>query len=110
MRIPSDAIIAPEKLTQYLLSPRSRNDKSRYLARAGFSLNNPQLLEGAIRALAATVDATEESADQYGTDYTVSGSLMGPNGASLNVTLVWIRPANGPFRFVTLKPSQEKPK
>jgi len=35
--IPSDAIIAREKLTRYLLVPKSTNDKCRYLAQAGFN-------------------------------------------------------------------------
>jgi hypothetical protein len=49
MKIPPDAIIAPENLT-YLLSPRPASDKSKYLAGAGFNLARPDELERA-RAL-----------------------------------------------------------
>jgi hypothetical protein len=109
MRIPPDAIIAAEKLTRYLLAPRSKNDKSRYLARAGFSIKNPEALETAIRALAASFDAVQEDADGYGIDYTVTGDLLGPNGVSLFVKVVWVRRTDGEFRLVTLKPAKEKP-
>ncbi len=108
MRIPGDAIIAPEKLTRYLLAPRSKNDKSRYLARASFSLKNPEELEAAIRGLAASVDAVEEDTHRWGTDYTVTGSLLGPGGSALAVKVVWIRRVDGQFHLVTLTPSKEK--
>ena len=36
MIIPSDAIIADEKITHYLLVPREQDDKSKFLAQAGF--------------------------------------------------------------------------
>lgn len=48
MKLPVDAIIAREKLTQYLLVPRQKNDKSRFLAQVGFTLQNPEALEEAV--------------------------------------------------------------
>ena len=36
MKIPEDAIIPMEKLTAYLLLPRPGDDKSKFLAQAGF--------------------------------------------------------------------------
>jgi len=51
MKIPSDAIIAKEKLTHYLLVWRPKKDKSKFLAQAGFSIENPQDLETAIRRI-----------------------------------------------------------
>jgi hypothetical protein len=41
VKIPPDAIIAPEKPDRYLLVPLARNDKSGFLAQAGFALANP---------------------------------------------------------------------
>src|SRR3981081_3838469 len=35
MKLPSDAIIAPDKLTHYLLVRQTRGDKSAFLARGG---------------------------------------------------------------------------
>ncbi len=40
MKLPSTAIIAPEKIKKYLLSTRRRNDKSKWLAKAGYKLND----------------------------------------------------------------------
>ena len=36
MKLPADAVIATEKITQYLLVKRPENDKSHYLASAGY--------------------------------------------------------------------------
>lgn len=54
MKIPDDAIIPDEKLTQYLLVYKAKNDKSQFLAQAGFTLDNPDQLKAAIQALAAS--------------------------------------------------------
>ena len=107
MKIPPDALIAPEKLTKYLLVPLSQSDKSRYLARAGFSLSEPHILEKAIRDLIASIDAVEDTTDVYGKDYTVTGELVGPSGVRLPVVIVWVQRADGQFRLVTVKPDKE---
>ena len=105
MRIPPDAIIPPEKLTRYLLVPSPWDDKSQFLARAGFSLSNPDSLEDAIRHAAATFDAAEDGTNDYGTFYRVEGDLEGPTGRSLQVVLIWLQwKLDGSFHFVTLKP------
>ena len=44
MKLPSDALIAMEKLTSYLLRMRVEDDKSRFLAGAGYTLENPDRL------------------------------------------------------------------
>jgi hypothetical protein len=59
MRIPADAIIADDKLTQYLLVQRLWDDKSGFLRQAGFVLEKWNELHDAIRRLAGTVDAIE---------------------------------------------------
>jgi hypothetical protein len=58
VKIPPDALVAPEKLTKYLLVRRVKDDKSRYLARAGFDLSNPQVLAAAIRRSSQHAEAT----------------------------------------------------
>lgn len=105
MRIPSDAHIAIEKLTQYLLLKRPWDDKSGYLAQAGFALSNPLALESAIRFLTAQSEAVEDGSNDYGTFYRIVGELAGPNGRSLPVVLIWLEwKLDGTFHFVTLKP------
>jgi hypothetical protein len=104
LKIPTNALIAPEKLTHYLLLPRDEDDKSRFLAQAAFTQQNPSDLETALRALIATEEAVEDRIDRYGTFYRVRGELHGPTG-TLDVVTIWLREAeSGRFRFITLKP------
>lgn len=50
MRIPVDAIIPDDKITRYLLVQKARNDKSKFLAKAGFTMENPESLKDAIQS------------------------------------------------------------
>lgn len=105
MTIPDDAVIPSEKLTKYLLAPRPWDDKSKFLAQAGFDQTNQDSLLSSIRALAIGVEGTEDGTNEYGTFYRVEGSLVGPGGKSLAVVTIWIRwHSDGSFHFVTLKP------
>src|SRR5580658_1998969 len=104
MKISADAIIPAEKLTRYLLAPRVRDDKSRYLARGGFHLNNPEDMEAAIRKAVAGAEATVDRVNQHGTFYNVRCELSGPAGTGLPVRLVWLRRLDDKFSLVTLIP------
>src|SRR4051794_30703467 len=107
MRIPPDAIIAEAKLTKYLLVYRTWDDKSGFLSRAGFKLENWHDLGNAIRKLSDSVDAVEDGADEYGTYYRVDGQLVGPAGA-VSVRLIWMeKKKDTKFYFITLKPRKE---
>ena len=104
MRIPVDAIIPAEKLINYLLFSRQKNDKSGFLAQVGFTAKNPDDLETAIRILIAENGAIADRHNEYGTFFRVEGELRGPYGI-LSVVTVWIlRTIDGQYRFVTLKP------
>lgn len=106
VRIPNDAIIPREKLTLYLLIPQQKNDKSGFLAQAGFTPENPGLLEEAIRQLISENEAILDRQNEYGAFYRVQGDLHGPNGKLSTVT-VWIQLTNdNRYRFVTLKPAR----
>ena len=61
MNIPADAVIATDKLTGYLLIARPLDDKSKFLATAGFTQSNSEILEAAIRNLATAALAEEVS-------------------------------------------------
>jgi hypothetical protein len=109
LRIPPDALVPLEKLTSYLLVPREWDDKSKFLAQAGFTRDNPHWLLAAIRELAASVEAEEDRANEYGEFLRAEGSLLGPNGRRLFVVTIWLRwRLDGRVRFVTLKPLKEK--
>lgn len=109
MKIPLNAVIPMEKLTGYLLVARDWDDKSKFLAQAGFGRQNPHLLLEAIRKLAAGAEAVEDRANEYGEILRAEGELVGPNGQGLSVATIWIRERlDGQVRFVTLKPRKEK--
>jgi hypothetical protein len=108
VKIPPDAVIPDDKLTRYLLVHRARNDKSKFLAQAGFTQQNWADLRAAIRLLADSVEAVEDGNNEYGNFYRVEGDLTGVNGVNLSVVTIWLqRQLDGNFQFVTLKPQKE---
>lgn len=105
MKIPENAIIPEPKITKYLLVFKQRNDKSKYLAQAGFTLDNWQLLKIAIVKLIQEYEAIEDLTDEYGTYYQVMGQLEGLNNHNLSVVTIWLkRKIDHKFQFITLKP------
>ena len=101
-----DVVIPREKLTAYLLVPRDSDDKSKFLAQAGFTQENPDDLEAALRQLITESDAIADRTDAYGTFYRVIGALHGPL-KSLSVVTVWLHvTADDIYRFITLKPEK----
>jgi hypothetical protein len=109
MKLPvDDLIIQREKLTNYLLVLQSKNDKSRFLAQAGFTLDNPDDLENAIRELVRDNEAIQDRIDEYGTFFRVTGQLRGKLH-HLGVVTIWIYSSEERFyRFITLKPDREE--
>ena len=80
MNIPADAVIATDKLTGYLLVARPLDDKSKFLASAGFTQANYGILEAAIRNLATVAPAEEDHRNVYGISWRAAGQLQGPTG------------------------------
>lgn len=66
MKLPRNVVIPPDKLTFYLLVERRLNDKAKFLARAGFTQDNPVMLKQAIRDLIAQNEAVIDRQDEYG--------------------------------------------
>jgi hypothetical protein len=105
MRIPADALIASEKFTSYLLVPQTRSDKSRYLARAGYTLENVERLIDDLRRQILPLDATLSRSTRFGNTYVIDGPLVGPNGERIHIRTVWLEhPLSGSAHFVTLIP------
>lgn len=106
MKLQGNIIIPDAKLTEYLLVPRQENDKSKFLAQAGFTQDNPNQLKQAILTLIQTYDAISDRQDKYGIYYRVEGDLIGYNRI-LAIVTVWIeRKQDGNIQFVTLKPKR----
>ena len=109
MKLPGNSQIAHEKLTQYLLALRKRNDKSQWLAQAGYSLENWQVLENDLRNQILSVDATLIENTEYGQMYEIRRNLIGPNGKSLTVCTIWLTEnATGNTKFITMYPDKRR--
>ncbi len=101
MKIPEDIIIPDAKITHYLLVQKARNDKSKFLAQAGFTQETSEALKVAIQKQALAGEAVEDRSNEYGTFYQVEGDLVGTNGVNLSVVTVWLqRRIDGKFQFV----------
>ena len=108
MKNPEDVVIPDDKITRYLLVQKARNDKSKFLAQAGFTSENPEALKAAIQLVAVVNEAVEDRNNEYGVFYQVVGTLVGINGVNLSVITVWLeRKIDRRFQFVTLKPLRE---
>ena len=107
MKLPLGSVIGDQKLKKYLLSPRVEDDKSGFLAIAGYTTGHWRVLEVDLRQLIAENDADLTRSTVYGDIYEVKGSLIGPNGKTLHIISVWIRlKSNNETRFVTLVPDK----
>ncbi len=100
-----DAIIPEAKLTRYLLIHLSKDDKSKFLAKAGYTLDNWQELAEDIKSQLLSFPAFATEQTEFGQKYEIQGVLTGRNGVELSVTTVWIV-IQGETRFVTLVPRQ----
>jgi hypothetical protein len=107
MKISEQIIISLDKLTKYLLIPQKQNDKSKFLASAGFTQDNPLELLSALQELIEHTELIEDITNEYGTFYRLEGTLRGNNHHSLAVVTIWLKQAiDEKYRFITLKPKK----
>jgi hypothetical protein len=105
MKLPQDALIAPEKITHYLLIRQNRSDKSAFLEKGGFSLLDPGALISSLAALREANDAQLVDDNKFGRYYEIIGDLIGPNGIGLRVRTIWMTEhLSGLTKFITLIP------
>jgi hypothetical protein len=105
MKLPASSIIAREKVTEYLLVRQSRNDKSAFLEKGGYSSGNPDALIVGLKALQEQGDATPIDSNQFGVYFEIVGILRGPVGIGLRVRTIWMTEhLSGVTKFITLIP------
>ena len=108
MKLPTIAVITDEKIIEYLLAPRRRNDKSNWLAKAGYKVENWQQLEKDIRVQILSLDAKLADRTKYGQMFEIKGMLTGPNGKTLSVHSIWLNEyESGLFKFITMFPDKK---
>jgi len=107
MKLAANALIARDKVVDYLLAWRPENDKSQFLALAGYTAAQPDHLVNDIRNQLLPLDAQAEETTEYGEKYRIRGTLVGPNGRILRVETVWmVESSSGVTKFVTLYPTK----
>lgn len=107
MRLPANTTIDEDKLTRYLLLPQARGDKSAFLAKAGYTLENADHLLRDLRTQILPLDAMALESNKFGKLYEIRGTLVGPNGVTLAVRTIWMTEhLSGATRFVTLIPDK----
>jgi hypothetical protein len=108
VKLPEHALIPDDKLRRYLLLPREENDKSAFLALAGYTLATWEVLKQDLYELVKLHEVADTIISPYGIKHEIYGVLTGPNGQTLHVVTVWITlEATGETRFVTLFPDRE---
>lgn len=78
MKLPSNVIIAREKVTNYLLIRQSRSDKSAFLESGGFTVLNPDALIAQLAVLNEQNEAKQIGENKFGRYYEMAGILWGP--------------------------------
>jgi Domain of unknown function (DUF6883) len=107
MKLPEDTAIARTKLDEYLLRHRDEDDKSGFLALAGYTLDNADRLMHDIRTQLLPLDAEFFDWTEYGPKYRIRGTLTEPNGRVLRVVSIWMKEdATEETKFVTLFPDK----
>ncbi|MBI5032536.1 MAG: hypothetical protein HZB51_18580 [Chloroflexi bacterium] len=109
MKIPNreHAVIASEKIVEYLLNTEHRRggSKARLLAEFGYTTKNWQRLESDIRMYHLSVDVNVTRITDYGTRYEIHAPIETPIGRSLWVRTIWqIDEGKDYPRLITLVP------
>jgi len=109
MKLPNgdQAIIAPEKLRDYLLSARHPvgRFKAAFFARLGYTEADWTQLDADLRTQHLALDAEEAEPTRYGRRFTIVGPFKGPDNSTNALVSIWvIRHGEDIPRFVTAYP------
>ena len=105
--LPPETIIAPAKLRDYLLVWRGKDDKSQWLATAGYTADNWQQLEQDLRFQILPLEAEFVEVTRFGQMFEIRGALAGPNGKRLFLRSYWLLESDtGQTKFITLYPDK----
>ena len=97
--------IAEEKLTKYLLVFLPKDDKSQFLQKGGYTLENWQQLEIDLRLQVLNQPAKFVEETIYGSKYRIDATLKGVNGVEIEVTTIRML-TDQQEKLVTLVPNQ----
>jgi hypothetical protein len=101
------AVVEPEKVRDYLLSPHHPigKFKAAFFARLGYFQAQWEALADDLRSVASLHDALPGQPSQFGLKFEISAILTGPSGKSAHIVTVWmVRHGEQVARFVTATP------
>jgi hypothetical protein len=101
------AIIAPEKITGYLLnvSHKRGGPKARLLLSLGYRPDDPRRLESDLRTQHLSLDVTRTSENAYGVVYEVEEPIRTPGGKNVRFCSIWQVDTGADVpRFITMYP------
>jgi len=100
-----EIIIEEQKITNYLLVWKAKNDKSKFLNDLGFSQENWQELRNEIEKCVLENQASFQSSTPFGGDlYEVKAKLR-----NFGIVSIWLlSESKNTFRFVTLYPNKKQ--
>jgi hypothetical protein len=110
MKVPNAdrAVIAREKLRDYLLNPMHRRGgpKARLLISLGYHAEECDQLEQDLRSQHLTNEVTAVSQSEYGVRFEIVATIVTPSGAPYDFRSVWqIDEGSDVPRLITLYPS-----
>ena len=107
MKLSADAVIAREKITEYLLNPEHPDNggKAVFFMMLGFTVEGWETFAEALRKLALTPSVSRSMETVHGKKYIVDGEIEGPIRKAGPVRTVWIIDAGTDLpRLVTAYP------
>lgn len=107
MKLWSGLVIQDQKLTEYLLVYQHKDDKSGFLALAGYTIENwRQLKQDRLNAVASS-EVAEVIDTHWGTRFKVKSQWNGLNDRPIRVVTLWQQDeGSDKIRFVTLYPDK----
>jgi hypothetical protein len=102
MLIPVEKIEIPaEKLKDYLLVQKEKNDKSAFLLKLGYTKENWNELQDDIKYIATHNEATLQQQTPFGDMYEVKGKLK-----NFGIITIWLLAVDTEkYKFITLFPA-----
>ena len=113
MRLPDAerAVVAKEKITEYLLSFTSLEgaSKARFFYSFGFRTEQWEVFAEALRELCSQYEVVEISEEEFGIQHVIIGRIVTPDGRNPLIKTVWQFDHGADFpRFVTAYPHQQE--
>ena len=103
------AVVAREKIVDYLLSPTSPRgaSKARFFRQFGFRVEEWEVFATALRRHCRQHEVAETLSTEYGIQYVIIGLIETPDGRNPRIRAVWQGDYGSAYpRFITARPAR----